>query len=367
VQKIKTALIGCGKVGHIFAAALKSMPESDFVAVCGRNLARTQPFADKYNVKAFDDPTKMIRDTGAQAICIGTQHPQHAGPAVACANAGAHVLIEKPLASTLADCDLILNAAKQNNTIVSTISQRRFYDCSQRIRNAIDSGKIGKPILGVATMFGWRDEKYYKSDPWRGSWAGEGGGILVNQAPHQLDLLNWYMGPIAELSGYWANLNHPYIEVEDTAVAILRFKSGALGHILMTNSANPALYGRVQINGSNGASVGVQTDGGAMFIAGMSKIAEPPINDVWTIPGEEHLLAQWKKQDTDHFNSIDPIAHFHTLQIRDFLNAIKEKRQPYITGQDGRRTVELFTAIYRSNKTKAPVTFPLPPGDDAFR
>jgi predicted dehydrogenase len=208
-------------------------------------------------------------------------------------------------------------------------------------------------------MYGWRDQKYYQSDSWRGSWKGEGGGILVNQAPHQLDLLLWYMGPIAELSGYWANLNHPYIEVEDTAAAIVRFQSGALGHILMTNSANPALYGRVQVNGSNGASAGVKTDGGAMFIAGMSKIAEPPINDVWTVPGEEDLLEQWKKEDTDRFNAMDPVSHYHGLQIRDFLEAIAQKRPPKITGDDGRRTVELFTAIYRSNESHAAIEFPI--------
>ena len=367
MPKIRTALIGCGKVGHIFAAALKSMPESDFVAVCGRSLDRTQPFADKYGVRAFDDPAKMIRDAKVEAVCIGTPHPQHADPAVVCARAGVHVLIEKPLASSLADCDRILNAAKAGKALVGTICQRRFYACSQRIRNAIDTGKIGKPIMGAAIMYGWRDEKYYKSDPWRGSWKGEGGGILVNQAPHQLDLLLWYMGEIAELSGYWANLNHSYIEVEDTAVAIIRFKSGALGHIIVTNSVNPALYGRVQINGSNGATVGVQTDGGAMFIAGVTKIAEPPVNDVWTVPGEEHLLAQWKKEDSDHFASIDPIAYFHTQQIRDFLEAVRQKRQPLITGEDGRRTVELFTAIYRSNRTGSPVKFPLPDADDTIK
>jgi predicted dehydrogenase len=206
-------------------------------------------------------------------------------------------------------------------------------------------------------MYGWRDEKYYKSDPWRGSWEGEGGGVLVNQAPHQLDLLLWYMGPIAEVSGYWANLNHPYIEVEDTAVAVVRFKNGGLGQILVTNSANPALYGRVQINGSNGASIGVQTDGGTMFAPGMSKITEPPVNDVWTVPGEEHLLAQWKKEDGDFFGTVDPIAHYHGLQVRDFLEAVRDDRDPLITGEDGRRVVELFSAIYRSNAAHAAVEF----------
>ena len=238
---------------------------------------------------------------------------------------------------------------------VGVVSQRRFYPPSQRIRQAIDAGKIGKPIFGVVAMYGWRDEKYYKSDPWRGSWKGEGGGVLINQAPHQLDLLLWYLGPLAEVMGYWANLNHPYIEVEDTAMAILRFKSGALGQILVSNSVNPALYGRVQINGSAGASIGVQTDGGTMFVPGMSTITEPPVNDVWTIPGEEHLLAQWKKEDADFFKTIDPIPHYHGQQIQDFLQAVMNKRPPLITTEDGRAVTQLIAAIYQSNETRRAV------------
>src|SRR5262249_48301642 len=135
------------------------------------------------------------------------------------------------------------------------------------------------PILGIATIFGWRDEAYYRSDPWRGSWEHEGGGVLVNQSPHQLDLLLWYFGEIEEMFGYWANLNHPCIEVDDTAIATIRFKNGALGNIVVSNSQNPALYARVSAHGSNGATLGVQTDGGAMFIVGRTNAIEPPFND----------------------------------------------------------------------------------------
>ncbi len=178
------------------------------------------------------------------------------------------MLVEKPLASSLADCDAMINAAKATGRILSMVSQRRFYEPCLRLREAIDAGKIGTPILGAATLLGWRDKAYYNSDSWRGSWQDEGGGVLVNQSPHQLDLLQWYMGPIAELYGGWANFNHPYIEVEDSAVAVLRFRNGGLGTLMVSNSQNPALYGKVLVHGSNGASVGVQTDGGVMFVAG---------------------------------------------------------------------------------------------------
>jgi UDP-N-acetyl-2-amino-2-deoxyglucuronate dehydrogenase len=278
MEKIKTGIIGCGKVGHLHAVALRSLPESDFVAVCGRDYARTRQFAEQYGVRAFIDVEEMISQTGLEALCVCTPHPKHASGAVPAARAGVHVLVEKPLAASLEDCDAILKAARTGGARVGTVCQRRWYEPCKRIRTAIDEGRIGKPVLGTVAMYGWRDEAYYQSDPWRGKWKEEGGGVLVNQAPHQIDLLQWYMGPVEELFGYWDNFNHPYIEVEDTAAAILRFRGGAVGQIIVSNSQNPALYGRVCVHGSNGASIGVQTDGGAMFIAGMSDIKEPPIN-----------------------------------------------------------------------------------------
>ena len=198
----------------------------------------------------------------------------------------------------------------------------------------------------MVTMLGWRDKAYYDSDAWRGTWKGEGGGVLVNQAPHQLDLLLWYMGDVDEVYGVWKNLNHPYIEVEDTAVAVVKFKSGAVGNIVVSNSQNPALYGKVHVFGENGAGVGVQTDGGAMFIAGMSTITEPPYND-------------WKKGDCDFFNSVDSMYYYHQEQIKDFLHAVETHTKPLVDARDGRKTVELFEAIYRSTQTNSVIKFPI--------
>jgi predicted dehydrogenase len=365
MEALRTAIVGCGKVGHLHAKALSRLSESVFVAVCDTNLQRAQQFAAEYKVKAYQDVEDMIAGSRVESLTVCTPHPLHAEPAVRAANAGVHVLIEKPLASSLQDCDAILNAAKRSGVKIGTMCQRRFYTPCQRIKRALEEGKLGRPILGSVVMYGWRDQAYYKSDAWRGSWKAEGGGVLVNQAPHHLDLLQWYMGPIDELFGYWDNLNHPYIEVEDTALAVLRFKNGALGNIVVSNSQNPALYGRVYVHGSNGASVGVQTDGGAMFIAGMSSITEPPLNDLWTVPGEQELLKEWQKEDSDFFLSINPMEYYHQLQISEFLKAVIESRDPLITGEEGRKTVEIFTALYRSQRDRKPVKFPLTPQDDS--
>lgn len=359
LETLKTAIVGCGKVGHLHAKALARVPESRFVAVCGRDPKRTEAFASVYGVKPYVDVEEMITGEGIQVLNVCTPHPLHALHGVKAAKLGVHLLVEKPLASSLRDCDAILNAAKEQGVRLGMISQRRFYAPCVRVKKAIDDGKLGRPVLGSIAMYGWRDEAYYRSDPWRGSWRGEGGGVLVNQAPHQLDLLHWYMGEIEELFGFWANLNHPYIEVEDTAVAVLRFKNGALGNIVVSNSQNPALYGKVYVHGSNGASIGVQTDGGAMFIAGMSNITEPPINDLWTIPGEEALLKKWQKEDADLFLSMDPVQHYHDLQIAEFLRAVMAGRDSSIPGIEGRKTVEIFEALYRSQRDRKPVKFPL--------
>ena len=363
-EKIKTGVVGCGNVGHFHAKVFAELEGSQFVGVCSANFERAKTFAKAYGVPAFPDLATMKRETDVQAVAICSPHPQHARNAVEAADLKIHILVEKPLADSLAGCDAILSAAERSGVKVGTVCQRRFYHPCRRIRRAIDEGKIGRPTLGMVTMLGWRDKAYYGSAAWRGTWAGEGGGVLVNQAPHQIDLLLWYMGEVDEVYAVWDNLNHPYIEVEDTAVAVIRFKSGALGNILVTNSVNPALYGKVHVFGDNGAGVGVQTDGGAMFIAGMSSVAEPPVNDLWTVPGEEDKLALWKREDAEFFASIDPTRHFHKVQIEEFLDAVRANRTPAIDGLAGRRTVELFTAIYRSGRDRRPVKFPLVPEDD---
>ncbi len=360
MDRLKTAVIGYGKVAHIHAEALREIPESEFVAVCGRDAGKARAFGERHRVRPFTSVEEMV-GAGVEALVVATPHPAHAAVTVPALRSGAHAIVEKPLASSLEDCDAMLEAARAAGRTLAMISQRRLYAPTLRVREAIDQGRLGRPVLGTATLLGWRDDVYYRSDPWRGSWDGEGGGVLVNQAPHQIDLLQWFMGDVEELYGAWANFNHPYVEVEDTSVAVLRFRSGALGNVVVSNSQNPALFGRVWVHGSNGATVGVQTDGGAMFIAGMSSVAEPPINDVWKVPGEEGVLEGWQKEDADLFRTIDATKHYHRLQIRDFLQSILEGREPLVPGAEGRKTVEIFTAVYRSQRDRRPVRFPLEP------
>ena len=357
---IGTALIGLGKVADTHAQAFASLPESTFVGVYDPLPDRTSAFAASYGVRGYGSLEELLADERVGMVSVCTPHPTHAAVSIAASSAGKHVLVEKPMAIRLEDCDAMIGAAAAHEVLLGVVSQRRLYEPVERVHEAIVSGRIGTPILGTLTVLGWRSEDYYTLDPWRGTWAGEGGGLLVTQLTHHLDLFQWLLGPITELFAYWDNLNHPSIEVEDSAVAVLRLANGGLGAIVASNSQNPGLYGRIHVHGRNGASVGVQVESGSAFISGVTTDVEPPLNDLWTIPGEEGRLAEWQQADIERAGQLDIMTAYHRRQIEDVLRAIAEGRPPMVSGEEGRKSVELFTAIYRSQATHAPVLFPVP-------
>jgi UDP-N-acetyl-2-amino-2-deoxyglucuronate dehydrogenase len=360
MQKLRTAIISTGKASHMHATALKKSETIELVGVSSRRLESAREFASTYDIKAFTDIKEMVKSLNVDFVIICTPHPFHKDVTVEAMEAGAHALVEKPLAASLADCDEMIEAANRNKKKLGVVSQRRFFPATERCKKAIGQGKIGKPMLGTIYMLGWRDEKYYSSDPWRGKWATEGGGVLVNQAPHQLDLLSWFMDDEPkDLFGTWSNINHPYIEVEDTAVAIVQYKNGGIGNIVVSNSQKPGIYAKVHVHGSNGSSVGVQTETGAMFIAGMTPMTGPALNDMWNIHGEESLLENFIKEDTQFFSGLEPMQYSIMKQHDNFADAIIHNHEPSASAKDGRRTVELFTAIYTSQRKGSVVNWPL--------
>jgi len=299
----------------------------------------------------------MLKREQVDVLSVCTQHTQHPAAVEIAAAAGVHVISEKPLAIDLSSCDRAIAAARAAGIKLGVISQRRWYEPVQRMKDAIDAGKLGKPVLAIVTMLGWREPSYYLSDPWRGTWKGEGGGVVVSQAPHYLDLLSWFMGPAVELQAYWDNYNHPGIEVDDTVVASVRFQNGGMGSIVLSNSQRPGLFGKIHIHGSSGASVGAEIDSGSPFISGVTEKMDPPFNDIWTVPGEEGNLKAWNSEDRSRPWNV--MTYYHQMQLADFLSAVSEDREPMVDAQAGRRVVELFTAVYRSQLEHAPQQLPL--------
>jgi predicted dehydrogenase len=350
---VRFAILGPGKVAATHAAALGRIPDARLVAVAGRDPERTAAFAGQFGARGMVGLPALLDAPDVDAVIVCTPHPLHREQAVAIAEARRHVVVEKPMALTPEDADAMIAAADRTGVVLSVISQRRWYHAARRVRDAIDDGRIGSPALATVEVLGWRGPEYYAMDAWRGTRDGEGGGVLVNQAVHQLDLLSWYLGPHRDAVGFVANVNHPEIDVEDTAVAVVRFGSGALASIVASNSVRPGLHASVHVHGTNGASIGVETDRGSSFVAGLS---EPTIarNDLWTIPGEEDFPAAWLAEDTERLHGVDLASHFHELQLRDIVSAIRDGRPPAVTGLDGRTTVALMAAI-------GPMGGPTPP------
>jgi UDP-N-acetyl-2-amino-2-deoxyglucuronate dehydrogenase len=351
-EPIRFGIVGPGMVGQLHATALARIPGVSLVAVAGSTggSERAGRLAEEHGARAVNSLAAMLRDEPVDAVIVCTPHPLHAQQAIAAARAGRHVIVEKPMALTAADCSAMIAAADEAGVILSVVSQRRWYAPVRRVKAAIDEGRIGPPGLATVEVLGWRGPEYYAMDAWRGTRTGEGGGVLVNQAVHLLDLLCWFLGPAIEVDGLTTNLNHPEIEVEDTAVAVVRFGGGALASIVASNSQRPGLHGRIHVHGRNGASVGVETDSGSSFVAGVSLPSEPR-NDLWTIPGEEAEPERWAAEDRALLAEVDAATHHHELQLRDIVAAIREGRPPAVDGHDGRATVELMAAIDEASRS----------------
>lgn len=344
---VRVGIVGCGKIARTHAEALSKLEIADFVACCDMDLARAEALAGEFGAaRATDDLAGLLASGEVEAVHVCTPHPIHERVVIAAAEAGVHVLCEKPIAITLGEADRMIAATDAAGVKFGMIFQRRFWPAAQRIRAAIDDGKIGTPTLGECFGHIWRPEAYFQSDPWRGTWATEGGGVLMNQVVHAIDQFLWYMGTPVEVTGRIATLKHgAYIDVEDTAVATVVFESGALGTIQAASTVQPNFGFRVAVYGDAGAAVSVWERSEGL----------QGVNDVWTVAGEEDLREQWEAQDTGHSG----FPGFHALQIQDFLEAVRDDRAPAVTGRDGLRSLEVILAIYESSRTGQAVRLPM--------
>ncbi|HEY3057697.1 MAG TPA: Gfo/Idh/MocA family oxidoreductase [Chloroflexota bacterium] len=354
-SRVRFGIVGTGGIAQTHAVALAALAaDAELVACCDALPGRAAAFAQQFNVpRWFDSAQAMLDAGGLDVICVCTPHPQHVEPLVLAAERGIHGVVEKPMAATLADADRALEAAAKHGTLLSTLSQRRWFPAAQRVRAVLDSGALGSnAILGESVCEMWRSEAYYRRDAWRGRWDSEGGGVLMNQAPHNIDFLLWLMGPAEEIFGYWANINHPFVEIEDNAVAVIRFKSGALGILKGTVSMNPErrIHG-VTLVGDSGATVSLdcwsvtQEERGG--VVGPSDVGS---NDVWTLAEEPRVT----RQQAIEFGTGE-LPNFHAYQLHDVIGAIRDKRPPAVTGVDGRRVVAIIQGVYESGRTGRPV------------
>lgn len=340
-MSIGIGVVGCGMIANFHASAIADAKGAHLVGATDRRPEASKAYAEKNNCRAYETLETMLADPQVQAVSICSPSGAHLEPAVAAAEAGKHVVVEKPLEITTDRCDQIIKACEKAGVQIAVTFQSRFHESSKLVKKAIEEGRFGKITMGDAYVKWFRSQEYYDSGAWRGTWKLDGGGALMNQAIHSVDLLLWLMGPVLEISAMTATMTHERIEVEDVAVANLKFASGALGVIEATTTAFPGSLKRIEISGSQGTAIIEEED-----IKEWKFAAESPEDDA--------IRTRMAGRTESGGGASDPSAighHGHTLLFEEFVAAINEKRPPAIDGHEGRRSVEVIEAIYESART----------------
>ncbi len=345
-KEMKYALIGCGRISpnHIGAAINNNL---EIVGICDlipqKMKEKKELFPVIKDVNEYTDYKEMISKEKPDLVAIATESGEHAKIAIDCLNLGVNVIIEKPIALSIEDANKIIELSKEKNLKVCACHQNRFNKAIQKIRQNLESGSFGKLYYGTAHILWNRNKGYYDQAPWRGTWA-QDGGTLMNQCIHNIDLLRWMMGnDIDEVYAYTDNLDHPYIEAEDTGLALIKFKNGTYGILEGTSNVYPKnLEETLYVFGSKGTAK-----------AGGSSVNKI---EVWRFEdGEDEEKV--KSEFSEEHKNVYGLGH--TPLYKDMIEAIVEDRSPYVDAEAGKRALELVLAIYLSASTHKPVKLPL--------
>jgi UDP-N-acetyl-2-amino-2-deoxyglucuronate dehydrogenase len=343
------AIIGTGMISKFHARAIGDVRGAKLVACYNRTAEKAGTFAAEFGCIAYNSLEALLADPQVDAVAITTASGAHLEPAIAAARAGKHVIIEKPLEVTLKRCDQIINECAKHGVKLSTVFQSRFHDSSLLLKKAVDAGRFGTLTLGDAYVKWWRSQEYYDSGAWRGTWKLDGGGALMNQAIHTVDLLTWLMGPVEKVQAFTATLAHKRIEVEDVAAATLTFANGALGVIEASTAVYPGYLKKIELHGTKGSATLEEEDIKSWEFATKAR-------------GDDVILDAMKKQKSGGGGAADPGAighHGHAKQFQDFVKAIQKDEESSINGPEARKSVEIILAIYKSAKTGKAVRLPL--------
>jgi UDP-N-acetyl-2-amino-2-deoxyglucuronate dehydrogenase len=335
MHELRYGIIGCGVIGPLHAHAVTELPNARLMAACDVERHRAEAMAAKYAVPVvLTDYHELLARSDVDAVCICTPHYLHAEMAISAARAGKHVLCEKPMAIKKDDMDAMIAEADRAGTQLGVCFQHRFAPVSVKLKTLIDQGKFGTMLLGSSQLRCLRDKTYYDSAPWRGTWAQEGGGVLINQAIHTIDLMLWMLGEVSSVTGTCATLRgRNLLEVEDTASAIVTFASGAQGTIAATSASQLEWQSRLQLYGKDGAAEvnhGLPHDYASLVIDGQSH----------ALSFDEPIAQTLGKKC---------YGNSHTRALASFTDCVLQDRPFPISGREGRRAVDLILDLYRSS------------------
>ena len=335
------AVIGTGMIAEVHAQAIKDTPEARLVAVWTRAADKRHAFAERFGCRAAESLASLVADPAVRAVTIATPSGAHADVAVPFLEAGKAVLCEKPLEVNLAAVDRILAAEKRGGGVLAGVFQMRLGRGARLLKDAVEAGRFGRLTLGSAYIKWWRSPEYYASSPWKGTLRMDGGGALINQGIHAVDLLQWIAGLPEEVSAFTARLAHPGIEAEDTVAATLRYAHGGLGVIEASSSSWPGSDLRIEIMGSRGSAVLVNDR------IERWEFAEPQ-------PEDEKIRTSFADGAQMKVGSGDPRGmswREHRVLVGDLAQALQADRAPMIPGAEARRAVSLVMAIYESARS----------------
>lgn len=333
------AIIGAGMVANTHVTALQGLPEARITGVYGRNPVSAAAFAAKYGLRAFGSYDEVLADKDTDIVSICLPPALHADFGLQAAAAGKHLILEKPMDIDVAKARRLIREYRAKELTLAVIFQNRFTPAAQRVKAALDAGLLGKLILGDAYVKWYRSPEYYASNAWRGTWNVEGGGALINQAIHTIDLLQWFMGGVKSLSGMTRTSVHN-IETEDLGVAAVEFMSGALGVIEGTTAVTPGYKERIEFHGTKGS---LTLTGGLVT--------------EWKVEGckeEDHLDVQKVSYGETNSPAISDVNH--RAQLRDVITAINEGRDPLVTGEEGIKSLQIVLGIYESSRKGQKIT-----------
>ena len=332
---IRFAIIGTGNIADQHALGVIGSPKAELVAVCDMNQERAKEFAAKYNItKIYADSKDLLADPDVDAVCICTPSGTHGPLSIAAAKAGKHILCEKPIEIKAEKIDAIVEAVAQNNVKMQCVYQSRFDPIAVKVKEALDQGIFGKVLMASVYMKYYRSTDYYKSAGWRATWDYDGGGCLMNQGVHGIDLLCWFMGNVKKVSAITRTVLHN-IEVEDAAVAAVEFENGAVGVIEGSTCVVPAQSRRFEIHCEKGSMIFDET--------GIIK---------WYLNGEEYHFEGMEAHDAGIVND-DPLKNLsnkHGALVDELVECIENDTEPSISPREARKAVDTILAIYQSSR-----------------
>jgi predicted dehydrogenase len=336
-NKIRIGIVGCGTIADIHAQAIGQSGNAELFSIYSRSESNARRVGEKYQTKWTTDWQKFISDDALDAVSICTPNGNHLDYTKKAAREGKHIILEKPIEITMERAKETINNCEKQGVKLAVIYQNRFISRVQRLKKRIDDGIIGKIFMGDAYIKWFRTQDYYDSGAWRGTFALDGGGVLINQAIHTVDLLQWLMGGVASVFGQIGTYTHNRLEGEDNAVATLSFKSGAIGVIQASTSVQPAQSQRIEIHGQKG-----------------SAILDGDIAKVWV---ENELISDEKpeKKASTSAGSTSPLAGFsiepHKNQFEAIAESINRREDPPVTGRESLDSLAIVLAIYESSRT----------------